>query len=49
MGRFSVISENAFNEFQAEVGVLLKNFNPESPTLDDAEIICATTGGITHT
>ena len=49
MGRFSVISENAFNEFQAEVGVLLKNFNPESPELADADIICATTGGITHT
>lgn len=46
MGRFTVIPENTFNSLQMDAGVLLKNFNPDSPTIDDADIICATTGGI---
>ena len=49
MGRFSVISQDAFNEFQVDAGVLLKSFAPESPELTDENIICATTGGINPT
>lgn len=49
MGRFSVVSQNVFDEFQVDAGVLLKTFNPESPELVDANIICATTGGINPT
>jgi hypothetical protein len=46
MGRFTVIPENAFNGLQLDAGVLLKTFNPATPTVTDANIICATTGGI---
>ena len=49
MGRFSVISQDAFSEFQVDAGVLLKSFNPESPELVDENIICATAGGINPT
>ena len=49
MGRFSVISQDAFDEFQVDAGVLLKSFDPESPELVDGDIICATTGGINPT
>ncbi len=47
MGRFSVISKSAFDEFQVDAGVLLKNFDPLAPELVEDDIICATTGGIT--
>lgn len=46
MGRFSVVSQDAFNEFQVDAGVLLKTFDVKSPVLVDENIICATTGGI---
>jgi hypothetical protein len=46
MGRFTVIPENTFNALQMDAGVLLKNFDPANPTIADADIICATTGGV---
>ena len=46
MGRFTVIPENTFNALQLDAGVLLKRFNPANPEINDADIICATTGGI---
>lgn len=46
MGRFTVIPESAFNGLQLDAGVLLKRFNPANPNVLDADIICATTGGI---
>lgn len=46
MGRFSVISQDAFKSFQVDAGVLLKSFDPSSPELVDEDIICATSGGI---
>lgn len=47
MGRFTVISQDAFDEIQLDAGVLLKTFNPAQPTVpDDADIVTATTGGI---
>lgn len=49
MGRFSKISQGAFDEFQVDAGVLLKNFDASSPALVDENIICATTGGINPT
>ena len=49
MGRFSVVSQDAFDEFQVDAGVLLKSFDPASPELVDEDIICATTGGINPT
>lgn len=49
MGRFSVVSQDVFDEFQVDAGVLLNSFDPADPELVDANIICATTGGINPT
>lgn len=49
MGKFTKVSQETFNELQTDAGVLLKNFNPESHTINDSDIICATTGGINPT
>lgn len=46
MGRFTVIPENTFSALQLDVGVLLKSFDPADPEVVDANLICATTGGI---
>ena len=48
MGMFTAISQDAFDELQMDAGMLLKTFNPASPAAPaDADIITATTGGIT--
>ena len=48
MGMFTVIPQSTFEEMQLDAGVLLYNFDPSSPAAPaDADIICATTGGIT--
>lgn len=50
MGRFTKVSQDAFDQLQVDAGVLLKNFNPANPAEPaDADIICATTGGINPT
>lgn len=49
MGRFSKISQHAFEDMQLEAGMLLNRFNPALPDVQDEDIICATTGGITVT
>ncbi len=47
MGMFTVIPTNAFDALQMDAGVLLKTFDPAAPAApNDADIICATTGGI---
>lgn len=47
MGRFTVIPQSTFDDLQVDAGVLLKRFNPDNPTTPaDADIVCATTGGI---
>lgn len=47
MGKFTRIAENVFSELSLEAGVLLNNFDPTAPAAPaDADIICATTGGI---
>lgn len=50
MGKFTVIPQDAFDALQLDAGVLLKNFDPANPVAPaDADIICATTGGINPT
>lgn len=50
MGKFTVIPQDTFSGLQLDAGVLLKKFSPESVVApDDADIICATTGGINAT
>lgn len=49
MGKFSVVPQSAFDEFQVDAGVLLKKFDPANPELVDEDIICTTTGGINPT
>lgn len=47
MGMFTVIPQDTFEAMQLDAGVLLKTFNPAQPARPaDADIICATTGGI---
>lgn len=46
MGRFTRIPESTFSGLQLDAGILLKNFDPENPAVQDVDIICATTGGI---
>lgn len=45
--RFTKIPESTFNELQVNAGVLAKAFDPATGTLDEADIITATSGGIT--
>lgn len=48
MGYFTSISSDAFQEMQFEAGVLLKDFDPSSPSAPaDTDYVCSTTGGIT--
>ena len=50
MGKFVKVSENTFNEIQLEAGLILNKFDPTGATdVEDADIVCATTGGISIT
>jgi hypothetical protein len=49
MGTYTVIPEDTFQALQLDAGVLLKTFDPAQPSITDANIICATTGGINPT
>lgn len=46
---FTQVSQSTFEELQLEAGVVLKTFDPSSPTVADANIVCATTGGVNVT
>ena len=47
MGKFTKIPQNTFEELQMDAGVVLTNFDPSTPNAPkDADIVCATTGGI---
>lgn len=46
MGIATKIPQNTFQGLQLDAGVLLKKFDPEELAIEDADIICATTGGI---
>jgi len=46
-GTYTVIPQDTFEAMQLDAGVLLKTFDPATPAAPaDADIICATTGGI---
>ena len=50
MGKFVKVSENTFNEIQLEAGLILNQFDPTGEAaVEDAHIVCATTGGISIT
>ena len=50
MGMFTKISTDAFDKLQLDAGMLLKTFDPTTPAAPaDADIICATTGGVQAT
>lgn len=45
--KFTRVSEDAFKEIQLEAGLILNKFDPTGVTeVLDADIVCATTGGI---
>lgn len=47
MGKFTQVSEDAFEALQLDAGVLLSKFDPASPVKPESEdIIATTTGGI---
>lgn len=46
MGIATRIPSDTFSQIQTNAGVLLYNFNPDSPEINDEDIICPTTGGI---
>ncbi len=45
--RFTKIPENTFEELQINAGILVKDFDVETGTFDDEDMLTATTGGIT--
>ena len=45
--KFTKTSAEAFKSFVIEAGMILNKFDVESPNVQDSDIICATTGGIT--
>lgn len=46
-GKFTVIPQNTFDAMQFDAGVVLRRFDPTNPVAPaDADIVCATTGGI---
>lgn len=47
--KFTKIPENTFQSIQLNAGVLLSTFSPSSATVSDANILGATSGGITFT
>lgn len=49
MAKFTKIPETAFQQIQINAGVLLKTFEPTTAKMDSANIMGATTGGITFT
>ena len=46
MSKFTKIPTNTFKEIGINAGVMLKDFTPASPALDDEDILGATSGGI---
>lgn len=45
--RFTKIPESTFEELQVNAGILVKDFDIETGTFDDEDMLTATTGGIT--
>ena len=49
MAKFTKIPETAFKKIQLNAGVILSDFEPTSATLDNSDIIGATSGGTNFT
>lgn len=47
MGKFTQIPQDAFEGLQLNAGILMKKFDLATGDVDNKDIICATTGGIT--
>lgn len=47
MGIATRIPADTFGQIQTNAGVVVYNFDPENPEINDEDIICPTTGGIT--
>ena len=47
MGAFTRIPADTFQQIQTNAGILLYKFDPENPQVDDNDIVCPTTGGVT--
>lgn len=47
--RFTQVKYGAFKEIQVEAGVIVRHFDPSNPSLDRADILFTTSGGITIT
>lgn len=45
--KFTKIPQNTFEQLQVNAGILLKDFDVETGTFEDADMLTATTGGIT--
>ena len=45
--KFTKIPETTFQQLQLNAGVLLRNFDPASAEVDNADIVGATSGGVT--
>ena len=45
-GTYTRIPLDTFDALQMDAGILLNDFNPANPNVQDSNIICATTGGI---
>ena len=45
--KFTKIPQETFNELQLNAGILVKDFEPETGTFADSDMITATTGGVT--
>lgn len=49
MAKFTKIPETAFQEIQLNAGVILSEFDPSTGTMDMANLLGATTGGVSFT
>lgn len=48
MGTFNQVTKESLDNIQINAGMILKNFSPSAPTAPSAaDVVCATTGGIT--
>lgn len=49
MAKFTKIPTTTFQQLQINAGVLLSEFTPSTPTVADANILGATSGGVNFT
>lgn len=49
MGKYTVVAKDILNTLQTEAGVLLSKFDPTTGSIEDTDILGATTGGFKFT